>query len=85
MRAYLCDNWTPQRLLYWPLIALIMRSRAKTCIVPMQDYLGLDNESRMNHPSTVGANWTWRVKKTELTPELQQEIRGFTARFGRLP
>lgn len=85
VRAYLCDNWTPQRLLYWPLIALTMRSRAKTCIIPMQDYLGLDNESRMNHPSTVGANWTWRVKKTELTPELQQEIRGFTARFGRLP
>ena len=84
VRDYLSDQYTPQGQLYRPLIALVMRSRARTCIVPMQDYLGLDNRSRMNRPSTIGANWAWRTQETDLTPGLQMEIRGIAARFGRL-
>ena len=84
VRSYLCDFHTPQLQLYRPLIALIMRSAAKLCVVPLQDYLGLDNRSRINRPSTVGVNWLWRVKSTDLTPELQAEIRDAAARYGRL-
>ena len=29
----------------------------------MQDILGIDGRGRMNVPSTVGGNWTWRMKK----------------------
>ena len=83
VRAYLCDSRTPQKELYRPLIALVMRSGAKACVIPMQDYLGLDNRCRMNKPSTVGTNWLWRLEEGDLTPELQEEIRRTAERYGR--
>ena len=83
VRDYLCDNRTPQRELYRPLIALVMRSAARICVIPMQDYLGLNNRCRMNRPSTVGTNWLWRLQSDVLTPALQEEIRRFTVRYGR--
>lgn len=83
VREYLCDFYTPQSELCSALIALIMRSSAKTCIVPMQDYMNLDNQARMNTPSTVGTNWQWRLQKSDLSPELQQFIRQTAVRYGR--
>ena len=35
------------------MIALILRSAAATCIIPMQDWLGLDNSARINKPSKM--------------------------------
>ncbi|WP_300417313.1 4-alpha-glucanotransferase [uncultured Oscillibacter sp.] len=83
VRDYLCDSRTPQRELYRPLIALVMRSAAKACVVPMQDYLGLDNRCRMNKPSTVGTNWIWRLTDDDLTPELREDLRRTAQRYGR--
>ena len=83
-REYLCDEKTAWKNLNWPLIALIMRSRANLCIVPMQDYLGLDNNSRMNKPSTVGMNWKWRLSESQLSEELRKKIRQMTLRYGRI-
>ena len=51
--------------------------------IPMQDWLGLDNAARINKPSTVGQNWRWRLKKTQLTKKLQKEICQLTTRYGR--
>ena len=65
------------------LISLAMRSASNLCIIPMQDYLGLDNTARMNQPSTVGKNWKWRLKKRQLTKKLQKEIYGITKRYER--
>ncbi len=61
-----------------------MGSRAKTCIIPLQDYMGRDNRSRINRPSTVGTNWRWRLTKQDLSHELQQEILAITKRYGRM-
>ena len=83
-RAYLWDWYTPQALLYRSFISLAMRSPAKLCIIPLQDYLGLDDRARINIPSTVGKNWQWRVKKENLTDVLAAEIRETTKRYGRL-
>lgn len=82
-RDYLCDYHTPDALLHQSFIALIMRSRAKLCIVPMQDYMGLDNSCRMNKPSTVGINWKWRIKQSELSDKLLEKIRSVAYRYGR--
>lgn len=82
-RAYLCDHCTPKEELYKSFISLIMRSSAKTCIVPMQDYMGLDNRCRINKPSTVGVNWRWRLKKEDLSKELQKDILALTKLYGR--
>ena len=82
-RNYLCDYYTPDEEVYKPFIALAMSSVAKYCIIPIQDYLGLDNSARMNQPSTIGANWRWRVTEEQLSRELQQEILDQTRRYGR--
>ena len=83
-REYLCDTYTPEAELNKPLISLIMRSAAKWCVIPMQDYLGLDNKCRMNTPSTVGTNWKWRIRKNQLSVKLQKEIHAVTLRYGRM-
>ena len=82
-RDYLCDHATPEEELYKCFISLIMRSVARVCVIPMQDYMGLDNRFRMNKPSTVGMNWKWRIKKRDLTKKLQKEIHDVTLRYGR--
>lgn len=83
-RKYLCDMSTPDEKIYWPCICAVMRSHAYMSIIPMQDYLGYDNESRINIPSTVGTNWRWRVTEQELSRDLQKKIREITRIYGRL-
>lgn len=83
-REYLCDSRTPKKELNWAFISLIMRSSARICIIPMQDYLGYGNECRMNKPSTVGINWKWRLTEGELTEELKKKLYDMARRYGRL-
>ena len=83
-RDYLCDQHTPAEELYQSFIALVMRSSSRMCIVPMQDYMGLDNRCRMNQPSTLGKNWKWRLVKGDLSEELKEEILAVKKRYGRM-
>ena len=83
-RDYMCDQYTPESELYKSLISLIMRSSAKLCVIPMQDYLGLGNNCRINTPSTVGKNWKWRVNTRQLSLKLQKELQEMTLRYGRM-
>lgn len=82
-REYLCDFHTPKKELPLAFISLVMRSNARMCIIPVQDYLGLDNTARMNVPSTVGTNWKWRVTKKQLDDHLFKLIGDVTKRYGR--
>ncbi len=41
-------------------------SPSDLAIIPMQDVLGLDKRGRMNVPSTLGGNWSWRMVKKQL-------------------
>ena len=83
-REYLCDFSTPNNQLHKSFICLIMRSRANLCIIPIQDYLGLGKEGRMNKPSTVGTNWKWRITLEQLSEEVKEEIYEITKRYGRI-
>lgn len=38
------------------------RSSANTLILPLQDILGLDDSARINTPSTLKNNWSWRIE-----------------------
>lgn len=58
-------------------------SVADTAVIPLQDYMGLDNAARMNLPSTLGENWKWRLLPGELTEELAKEIAAMTKLYGR--
>lgn len=70
--------------IHWDLIRLAMQNVANICIVPIQDYLGLNKEARINIPSTVGNNWRWRLLEGEFTPELANKIKNMTKLYGRL-
>ena len=83
-REYMHDIFTPDDEIHWSFIHMIMRSRACMCIIPLQDYLGYGNETRINQPSTIGKNWRWRVTKKELSTKLQKQIRKVTKIYGRL-
>ena len=83
VRNYICDRYTPTEELNIPLISLLMMSNAKICIIPIQDYLGYGDESRINTPSTLGENWKWRLLKDALSEELKNEIYSLTERYGR--
>ncbi|MBQ7919490.1 MAG: 4-alpha-glucanotransferase [Lachnospiraceae bacterium] len=65
-------------------IASAFSSVAETVVIPMQDYLGLGNEARINTPSTLGGNWEWRMKDGALTGKLAATIYKMTKNYGRL-
>jgi 4-alpha-glucanotransferase len=65
------------------MIRAAFASTANLCIIPLQDYLGLDNRARINQPSTFGKNWKWRARKEQLDTELQERIRRLTELYGR--
>ncbi len=82
-REYLCDAYTPDAQLYKSFISLLLRSSARFCVIPMQDWLGLDDQSRMNTPSTIGENWKWRMQHTDMSEALCSDIRRMTELYGR--
>ncbi|MBR4600823.1 MAG: 4-alpha-glucanotransferase [Treponema sp.] len=43
-------------------IKLALSSTAETAIIPLQDIYALKSDTRMNMPSTSGANWAWRAE-----------------------
>jgi len=48
------------------MISLCFSTRARLAIVPLQDYLGLGSDSRLNTPGLPAGNWGWRVREAEL-------------------
>ena len=63
---------------------MAMTSVADTCIILMQDYLNLPESARINTPSTVGCNWSWRMKKDALSDKLSLEIKKLTKLSNRM-
>ncbi|MBP8714253.1 MAG: 4-alpha-glucanotransferase [Lachnospiraceae bacterium] len=66
------------------LIRTALSCVADTAIIPVQDYLGLGKEARINFPSTLGDNWKWRMLNGQCTPELAKDIHEMTRIYGRL-
>ncbi len=62
------------------LIKSVLNSKANIVIIPLQDYMHLGSEARINTPSTLGGNWDWRVKREQLNAELAQKIKQMTSR-----
>ena len=69
--------------LAWDFAALAMSSVADLCVIPMQDYLNLDGEARINTPSTLGGNWCWRMKKGEFTSKTAKKAAELAKLYGR--
>ena len=76
---------TPDEGDVWGTIRTAMAGVSELCIIPIQDYLELGGEARMNFPGTQSSsNWTWRAAKGFATAELSKRIYWLTELYGRL-
>lgn len=65
------------------MVRLALSSVANIAIIPIQDYLGLGIESRINTPSTSENNWQWRLDEKYITKELADYILFLTRLYRR--
>ena len=68
----------------WDLIRAVWSSVAMLAVAPMQDFLSLGSEARMNYPSRLGGNWAWRLDGSALQPGLSDHIREINFLYDRL-
>ena len=67
------------------MIRAAWESPSELAIAPMQDFLQLPTEARMNTPSTVGNNWNWRMLPNAVDDKLIQWIRELNRSTWRIP
>ena len=82
-REYMCLNKAEGFV--WGMIRTAYASVSDLCVIPMQDYLNLGAEARMNFPGTMSdKNWTWRAKEGMMSSDLARRIRKLAKLYGRL-
>jgi 4-alpha-glucanotransferase len=69
----------------WDLIRACWASVAVLSIAPMQDFLCLGNEARMNYPGNPSGNWTWRMSSGALSQDIENGIKELNYLYSRLP
>lgn len=68
----------------WAFIRGALSSVADLAVIPMQDYLNLGSDARINTPSTVGGNnWRWRMSKDAATKKLSKKMARLADIYGR--
>ena len=81
---YLGENRISARGLAKKLLRLGLMSCPRICIVPLQDWMGLDHTCRVNTPGTVDDNWCWRLQPEMFTGDMEREMLELTGCYGRL-
>ena len=69
--------------IHWDAIRGAWSSVANMAISPVQDFLGLGSEARINTPGVAAGNWQWRLKQGVLTDELAERIEKLTRVYSR--
>lgn len=67
----------------WKFIELALGSRARISIIPLQDILGLGDESKMNKPSLSDGNWQWRFEYSLIVDKLKKRLCSLTGKYSR--
>jgi 4-alpha-glucanotransferase len=67
----------------WDMIRSLWASRAEQVLAPIQDFLELGTEARMNYPGRPLGNWNWRVQEDQLSWELAERIASLNLEFKR--
>jgi len=67
------------------LIKAAFSTDAKLAIAPLQDYLGLGSEARINTPGTSSNNWRWRVQDEQLNGNVCAQVANMVQASGRTP
>ena len=81
---YMNNADTPKDERPWEFIRLALGSVADLAVIPLQDYLCLGTEARINLPSTLGNNWKWRLVPGQVTDEMLERMCHLNKLFGRL-
>ena len=68
----------------WGMMCGAWMSSANLAVVTMQDLIGLGSSARMNIPSTLGGNWTWRALPGQINAPLANKLHHKTELYGRL-
>lgn len=68
----------------WDFIRAAWSSVAAFALAPMQDFLDLGNEARMNYPGNPSGNWTWRMSGGEMSAALSAKIRELNFLYDRM-
>ena len=75
---------TPETI-HIDLIRAAFSTAACIAIAPLQDFLGLGSEARINTPGTSGGNWCWRVIDAQITPDICDNIASMVSASRRVP
>lgn len=65
------------------LMDITLQTKAQLAVIPIQDFLYLGSEARMNIPGTVEGNWQWRFQWQQMPSNLAEKIKHRIARSGR--
>lgn len=74
----------PDEQMHWELIRLLMMSCAEMVVTPLQDILGLGEESRMNRPGESEGNWLWRAPENYADREAARMLGEMSRVYGRI-
>ena len=80
---YLRLDGVDEKDIVWEFIRAAYMSVSNLAIIPMQDFLNLGSEARINTPSTLGGNWEWRMKKRAFSKKLQKKIAELARLYAR--
>ena len=82
-REYLNILTEDENEIVWDIIRSAYMSVGNLAIIPMQDFLCLGSEARINTPSTLGGNWEWRMGKKDFTAKLAKRMKKLAITYGR--
>ena len=71
------------RNIAWTMISAVWHSKAAYAVAPLQDFLMLGSEARMNRPGEPSGNWSWRAERHMLTEEVAQAMAALNREAGR--
>jgi 4-alpha-glucanotransferase len=69
----------------WDFIRAVWSSVADYALAPLQDFLKLGTEARMNYPGRASGNWSWRFTAPMLDVMLKARIKETNLLYSRLP
>jgi len=80
-----CANYLGQHTenIAHEMIRIVWSSVANLAVAPMQDFLRLGNEARMNLPASIEGNWEWRMKPDAIKDSLKSWIKEINITFNR--
>ena len=66
------------------IVRAVLGTKAARAVIPVQDYLALDNEARMNMPGSVGGNnWRYRMMPGDLSDAFLKRMKKLNEEYRR--